>query len=60
MPRLIHSTPRYRRHRASGQAVVTLDGVDHYLGRYGTKASKNEYDRLVGEWLARKREESPG
>jgi integrase len=32
--------------------VVTLSGKDHYLGRYGTAASKAEYDRLVGEWLA--------
>jgi len=59
MPRLIHSTPKYRRHRASGQAIVTLDGVDHYLGRYGTKASKDKYDRLIGEWLARKRVPAP-
>ncbi|MFH1920228.1 MAG: site-specific integrase, partial [Planctomycetota bacterium] len=59
MPRLIHSTPKYRRHRGSGQAVVTIDGVDHYLGRYGTRGSKVEYERLIGEWLARKREPSP-
>ena len=52
MPRLTHSLPRYRKHRASGQAVVTLSGVDHYLGRHGTKASRNLYDRLVAEWLA--------
>jgi integrase len=32
--------------------VVTLSGKDHYLGRYGTAASKAEYDRLVAEWLA--------
>ena len=49
------STPRvpsYRRHKPSGQAVVTLAGKDHYLGRYGTRASRAEYDRLTGEWLA--------
>lgn len=44
-------TPSYRRHKPSGQAVVTLDGRDWYLGRYGTKASHAEYDRLVAEWL---------
>lgn len=43
--------PKYRKHRASGQAVVTLAGKDHYLGPHGTKTSKLEYDRLVGEWL---------
>lgn len=52
MPVLAHSVPKYRKHRASGQAVVTLAGKDHYLGPYGTKASKVAYDRLVLEWLA--------
>jgi hypothetical protein len=46
MPRLTNSEPKYRKHRASGQAIVTLSGKDHYLGRYGTKASEREYDRL--------------
>ena len=44
--------PAYRHHRPSGQAVVTLCGKDHYLGRWNTKASRREYDRLIGEWLA--------
>jgi hypothetical protein len=44
--------PKYRKHRASGQAVVTLNGRDFYLGPHGTKTSKIEYDRLLGEWLA--------
>lgn len=44
--------PSYRRHRPTGQAVVTLSGRDIYLGPHGTKASKAEYDRLIGEWLA--------
>lgn len=52
MPRLKNALPSYRKHRASGQAVVTLSGVDHYLGRHGTKASRTLYDRLVAEWLA--------
>ncbi|MEX2141616.1 MAG: site-specific integrase [Pirellulales bacterium] len=52
MPTLLYVTPKYRKHRASGQAVVTIAGRDHYLGPYGTKASHIEYDRLVGEWLA--------
>jgi integrase len=51
-PRTTTRTPSYRRHRASGQAVVTIEGKDHYLGRYGTAASKIEYRRVVGEWLA--------
>lgn len=52
MPKLSHAVPKYRKHRGSGQAVVTLSGRDHYLGPHGTKTSKGEYDRLVKEWLA--------
>jgi integrase len=46
------NVPSYRRHKPTGQAVVTLGGRDYYLGRHGTAASRAEYDRLVGEWLA--------
>ncbi|TWT67754.1 hypothetical protein Pla123a_43130 [Posidoniimonas polymericola] len=56
MPRLNQAVPKYRKHRASGQAVVTLSGQDHYLGPHGTKASTIEYDRLIAEWLANGRE----
>ena len=44
--------PKYRKHKASGQAIVTLNGKMHYLGPHGTKASHVEYDRLIQEWLA--------
>jgi hypothetical protein len=59
MPRLTAATPKYRQHRASGQAIVTIAGKDHYLGPWKTKASKIEYDRLVGEWLAAGRPSTP-
>jgi integrase len=48
--------PSYRRHKPTGQAVVTLNGKDHYLGRWNTVASRAVYDRLIGEWLAAGRE----
>ena len=54
------SIPKYRKPRSSGQAVVTISGRDHYLGHHGTKVSKLEYDRLVGEWLASGRSPSYG
>jgi hypothetical protein len=47
-----NSLPTYRHHRASGQAVVTLCGKDVYLGPHGTKLSRDNYDRVVAEWLA--------
>jgi hypothetical protein len=52
MPKLINRNPWYCRHRASGQAVVTIDNRDIYLGPYGSKASRNEYDRVIAEWVA--------
>jgi hypothetical protein len=55
MPRLVHAIPKYCKHRASGQAVVTINGTDFYLGPHGIKASKVAYDRIVGEWLANDR-----
>src|SRR5262249_3222878 len=50
-------TPTYRKHKRSGQAVVTLpDGFggrrDFYLGEHGTKESKQEYHRRLQEWEA--------
>jgi integrase len=54
MPRT-DSLPKYRKHKASKQAVVTLNGRDHYLGPHGSRSSVKEYDRLVAEWLARGR-----
>jgi len=53
MSRLNQSLPRYRKHKASGQAVVHLSGEDFYLGPYGSKASKLEYKRVISEWLQR-------
>lgn len=56
MPTLLRSVPKYRKHRASGQAIVSIGGRDFYLGPWGTKASRVEYDRLITEWLANDRQ----
>jgi len=53
-------TPSYRLHKPTGQAVVTLDGRDFYLGRFGSTASRAEYDQLVAEWLANGRRMAVG
>jgi hypothetical protein len=52
MPKLRHAAPKYRHHKPSGQAVVNLDGVDHYLDPWKSKASNAGYDCLTGERLA--------
>jgi len=50
MPRT--SVPKLSHHRASGQAVVRLGGQDFYLGPWGTRTARREYDRVIAEWLA--------
>ena len=56
--------PSYRLHSRSGQAVVTLNGHDHYLGVFDTPESHNRYEQLIAEWLANGRQlpsvEQPG
>lgn len=46
------SVPKLCQHKASGKAVVRLNGQDHYLGVFGTPEAKAAYDRLIAEWLA--------
>ena len=52
MPKLTKKLPSYRLHKRSKQAIVNLNGHDHYLGPHGSDESKAEYDRLICEWLA--------
>ncbi len=42
MPKLTKAVPKYRKHRASGQAVVSIGGVDHYLGPLALKAVRQD------------------
>jgi hypothetical protein len=44
--------PSYRHHKARNLAVVTLDGKDHYLGKYNSPESREKYHRLISEWHA--------
>jgi integrase len=39
--------PSYRLHKATGQAVVTIDGKDRYLGKHGTPESRLRYERII-------------
>lgn len=52
MPTAQARIPNLCKHKATGQAVVRLDGKDHYLGKYGSPAAKAAYERLIAEWLA--------
>lgn len=52
MPKLKNLIPSYRRHKASGQAIVTLSGKDVYLGKYNSAASRAAYNKTIAEWTA--------
>lgn len=58
MPRLKRRLPSYRLHKASGQAVVILNGKD-ILGPHGSEESRAEYDWPIAEWLANQRQHAP-
>lgn len=44
--------PKLCKHKASGRGVVRIAGRDVYLGKYGTRECKAEYDRVIAQWLA--------
>ena len=56
MPRLKNKVPSYRLHKATGQAVVTLNGRDIYLGVYKSPASCEAYQAALNECLASHRQ----
>jgi hypothetical protein len=51
MPRPKSLTPKYRRHKPSGQAVVRINGHDHYLGEHGSQESRERYAVLMADYL---------
>lgn len=51
MPKLNNRLPAYRLHKASGQAVVTINSRDIYLGDYNTEESRDRYKLVIQEWL---------
>jgi hypothetical protein len=59
MPRCVNHNPRYYKHKASGQAVVTIAGRDFYLGPWKSKASLLEYDRILAEYITSGRRVAP-
>ena len=44
--------PKYCRHKPSGRAFVRIGGKMNYLGKYGSQASRREYDRIIAEFVA--------
>ncbi len=51
MPKLSTRPPRYCCHKSTGRAMVYIDGKARYLGKHGSKESKDAYKEIVAEWL---------
>lgn len=47
-----HSLPQLCLHKASGLAVVRLNGKDHYCGPWSSPATQAKYHRLIAEWIS--------
>jgi integrase len=52
--------PKYCRHKPSGRAFVRIGGKMHYLGKYGSEASRREYDRIIAEFVSNGRQAFTG
>jgi len=44
--------PKVRHHKHTGRAVVTIEGRDIYLGRWGTAEAEAAYHRLIAEYVS--------
>lgn len=44
------SIPKYRKH-LSGQARVTINGRDYYLGPWRSRVLVHKYDQVIAEYL---------
>jgi integrase len=59
MPTKARKVPSYRLHRPTGQAVVRIEGRDHYLGKHGSGESHEKYHRIIAEWLTTGQAKAP-
>jgi len=50
VPRSRSKVPSYCLHKASGRAVVRLNGKDIYLGPHGSEESHIKYERAIARW----------
>ena len=48
--------PKYCRHKSTDRVYVRIKGKTFYLGKYGSAASRREYDRIIGEFVANGRQ----
>ncbi len=53
MPAPRGKVPAYCLHKASGRAVVRLNGRDHYLGSFGSHESHELYAKVISNWQSK-------
>jgi integrase len=46
------SVPSLQHHKPSNRARVTINGRDHWLGRWGSPEARLAYNRLIAEYIA--------
>jgi hypothetical protein len=46
------SVPSLQHHKSSGRARVTINGRDHWLGKWGSPEARPAYERIIAEYLA--------
>ena len=44
--------PKHCHHKATGRGFVIFNGEWKYTGPWGSQIAQDEYDRLIGEWIA--------
>ena len=49
------SIPVLQHHKSSDRARVTINGRDHWLGKWGSPEAQLAYERLIAEFLATRR-----
>lgn len=53
------SLPSLQHHKPTGRARVTVNGRDHWLGKWGSPEARLAYDRIIAEYLATRHVRAP-
>jgi hypothetical protein len=51
--------PSLQHHKPSGRARITINGRDHWLGKWDSAEFRLAYDRIIADYLATRRVRDP-